>query len=134
MQNPRFDPLSVSDLEILDAMACRSYAHTIFYNGQVAAVGGVYYQWKNCYVAWMVVDECITKRAAALYRMCKVLIRHIFLALNASRIEAQVDSYVFKNVKWAKALGFQHEFTKPNASPLGTDIYGMVYKGEGYGE
>lgn len=134
MRNPLFDPLSLADLTLLDAVACRSYANTIFYNGQVAAVGGVYYQWKNCYVAWMVVDECITKRVAALYRMCKVLIRHMYLALNATRIEAQVDISKPKNLKWAKALGFVEEFVKRGASPLGTDVYGLVYKGEGYGE
>ena len=126
---PKFDPLSQRCLDTTNKLACSGVSFTLFNNEEVYAVGGVAYQWKDCYFGWVVVDERVSVCARAFTRVVKYLLSSMFLSMNLKRVNVLVDFSVPLNVKWAKMVGLEYEYIMKGAGPSGSDVIGLVYKG-----
>lgn len=128
IEDPNFDPLSSSDLTLMNVLGARSYAQTLWKDKQVLAVGGVFMQWKHCYQAWAVVDKSASEHARLLVLVGSLVLKTAMTVLSPNRIEANVDMSVERNVRYAKLVGLRPEFVKKGAGPTGADVMSMVYK------
>lgn len=97
-------------------------AWTAEVDDRVVACGGLFPQWENRALAWMLIGENAGRYFPVIHRHVKQ-----FLALSPyRRIEAHVDVGFAAGVRWMKMLGFELEAYKKAFRPDGADMLEFV--------
>lgn len=125
----RVDFLHAGDSIIADTqLAAFSYAFTITHDHYPVAVTGCFKIFDKVWQCWMFASEDARECGLGFLRRTREAIKRACEACDVKRLNSNVDAGNAENIRFARILGFEPEFTQLNAGPGASgDIMGLVY-------
>lgn len=97
--------------------------HSIFRNGKIVAIIGIFSVFERHYQVWSVTTESIKSIAIEFVRLCKWLLEFYQEKLGILRYHVTVDCSIHNGAKLVEVLGFHKEATMVKYGPSGEDHY-----------